>query len=298
MPAKRFNRPPTWPELPDDWEPGPEWEPPSSWPPAPAGWTFWVDDEEASRPAITDVETMDAKDRRRLPPLLVAGAAIIGVAAVALVVIFATGAPGTRIQTLPHTETIAPDAAAPGWRSPSYWTPLYIDFASWTVFGGIDADIRDDGESVVLHTHDTTETWRTKWSGLISPLTTTCAARIVGQVRDVSHELGVPGGFSIGLGTLEPGDPKDAELTGTAIQFDFGQRGFRTALYPTDSDHGLVTAHLDQRWHQIEVIIDAETHTLIVDGQEMAKTQTGGQCGHPFIRVWAGSAEFADFTVS
>ena len=135
---------------------------------------------------------------------------------------------------------------------------------------------------------------------MVSPLTTTCAARIAGRVRDASHTSGTPGGFgfAIGLGTLNSGDPDDATLSGTAIQFDFGQQGFRTAIYPSDSDYGLAPAALDHQWHDIEVTVDTNSHTLIVDGQTVAQTQAGGQCGHPLVRVWAGSAEFANFTVT
>jgi hypothetical protein len=267
---------------------------------------FWVDhprtgDEEST--AASRAEPVPERPRRdqiwRLPASVVVSIVVMAVLAVAFVVVVAVR-PSTTIRTQPHTELLTPPTADPGWRDPGwgpYSTPLYINFAAWTGFGGIDADFSNSGQSVLLDTHDTTDTWRTKWSGLISPITTTCAARIVGRARDASHTAGIPGGFGIGLATLS-GVAADATLTGTAMQYDFGQLGFRTAIYPSDSDHGLAPAALDHDWHQVEVIINADSHTLIVDGQTVATTRAGGQCGHPVIRVWAGSAEFADFTVT
>lgn len=299
-----FNPPPNWP-VPRGWSPPPEWDPPPSWPQAPPGWTFWVDEPEVGDQEAADTVSPEptpdiAKPGRRwrLPVAVVASIVVMAALVVGFVFLVA-GKPSTTIRTQPHTENLTPETVAPGWREPPWGsTPLYIDFSAWTRFGGIDADFSNNGESVLLDTHDTTDTWRTKWSGLISPLTTTCAARIVGRARDLSHISGAPGGFAIGLGTLGSGNPDDAALSGTAIQFDFGQQGFRTAIYPSDSDHGLAPAALDHQWHDIEVTVDTNSHTLIVDGQTVARTQAGGQCGHPLIRVWAGSAEFANFTVT
>ncbi|GGK62583.1 hypothetical protein Ppa06_21130 [Planomonospora parontospora subsp. parontospora] len=42
--ARRFNPPPNWPALPDDWTPPSGWRPDPSWPPPPAGWQLWSDD--------------------------------------------------------------------------------------------------------------------------------------------------------------------------------------------------------------------------------------------------------------
>jgi hypothetical protein len=293
-----FNPPPHWP-VPPGWSPPPDWNPPASWPQAPPGWLFWDDEPDVADDEPADAagpeppgETAIRNRAWRLPVIVMASISIVAVLTVGLVFMTANE-PDVRIEMQPHTEVIAPTWVDPGWI-----TPLYIDFSAWTRFGGIDATFSDNGESVRLDTHDTTATWRTNWSGLISPLTTTCAVRIVGRARDISHASGVPGGFGIGLGTLAPSNPDNATLSGTAMHYDFGQQGFRTASYPSDGDHGLTLAPLDHRWHDIEVIIDATSHTLNVDGQTVAKTPFGGRCGHPFIRVWAGSAEFAEFTAT
>jgi hypothetical protein len=305
-----FNPPPNWP-VPPGWSPPPDWEPPSSWPPAPPGWIFWPKERVARTEASTDtvdaLETAAEMPSRRpwwRPPVgvIVYPVALAVLAALGLGFVIAD--PSTRIRLQPHSEPVTPTSVPPtgssqGWREPPWGTTgLYINFAEWTKFGGIDASFSDNGESVVLDTHDTTDTWHTKWSGLISPNTTACAMRIVGRARDVSHTIGVPGGFGIGVGTLRPGNADDAELTGTAIQFDFGQQGYRTAIYPSDSDYGLTPAPLDYQWHQIEVVINATSHTLAVDGRTVATTPAAGQCGQPVIRVWAGSAEFDQFTVT
>lgn len=148
---------------------------------------------------------------------------------------------------------------APGW--PPTSPEPFLDFAAWQSFGAVHVDFADDGRTVVVDTRDTVETWRTKWSGLISTRTSACAVRIVGRVRDRDHAVGRAGGFAIGLGELLPGDPVKAELAGSAVQFDFGMRGFRTAVYPADADHGVRPADLDNRWHDIEVVIDSGSHT-------------------------------------
>jgi hypothetical protein len=182
------------------------------------------------------------------------------------------------------------------------WPPLsvepFLDFAAWQSFGAVHVDFAANGRTAMVDTRDTVDTRRTKWSGLISTRTTACAVRIVGRVRDRNHDVGRAGGFAIGLGELLPGDPADAQLAGSAIQFDFGQRGFRTAVYPGDTDHGVRTATLDNGWHDVEVFIDSSSHVLTVDGTEAVRTTLGGQCGRPFIRVWAGATEFSNFTVT
>lgn len=307
-----FCPPPNWP-VPQDWSPPPGWEPDPTWPPAPPGWTFWVDDPHGRREeslSTGEARLAPDKPRRRRrwgPPATVLAVSIVVVAVLAagaaLLVAHKPGPP-TRTQppTVLHEPSAAPNSTPvpkPGGVTPDWgMTPLYIDFGSWTRFGGIDAQFADKGQQVLLDTHDTTDTWHTKWSGLISAKTTACAVRIVGQVRDISHTDGVPGGFGFGLGTLAPGDLSDATLSGTAVQIDFGQKGFRTALYPSDSDAGLAPAALDHQWHQIDVTINRASHTLLVDGQMAVSTAAGGQCGHPFIRVWAGSAQFDQFTVT
>lgn len=310
MSEARFNPPPSWP-VPHGWSPPPDWQPDPSWPPAPPGWTFWVrrseveDTEPGEAPQVESTAESTPRRRSWRIPAAATGSILVA-AAVAYggVYTFAhrdSTDVGTQrsTTTVAETRTATVSEAAPttGWQPPSYRTPLFIDFATWTPFGGIDAVYGGDGDSALLDTHDTTDTWSTKWSGLISPKTTTCAARIVGRVRDVSHVAGIPGGFSIGLATLSEDGP-NAGLTGTAVQFDFGMQGFRTAVYPSDSDYGFESAALDRGWHDVEVLIDQTSHVLTVDGRVVAQTQAGGQCGSPVIRVWAGSAEFDDFTVT
>jgi hypothetical protein len=317
MAGAQFNPPPNWP-VPPRWSPPPNWDPPLSWPPAPPGWIFWLSEpvagpQNSAAPVSTLEDDTLEGDAQSPPPrpwwrppasVIVYPVALAVLAAIGLGFVFVDH-PSTRIRLLPDNQSIAPTSGpqtgtenVPTWRDPGWVTPLYIDFAGWTKFGGIDAAFSDSGESVVLDTHDTTDTWHTKWSGLISPKTTACAMRIAGRVRDISHTSGVPGGFGIGVGTLGPGNTDGAELAGSAIQFDFGQQGYRTAIYPSDSDHGLVSAALDHQWHQIDVVINADSHTLAVDGHTAATTPAGGQCGRPVIRVWAGSAEFDQFTVT
>ncbi|WP_396910883.1 hypothetical protein [Mycolicibacterium sp.] len=272
-----FNPPPGWP-VPRGWSPPPEWSPDPSWPPAPPGWVFWADDA----PQAT------VKRRRRWKiPLIAGGAVTLAVAVVVGI-----------LQVLPRKSPPTP-ASGPSWTiRPDWPSPRAadVDFQTWSVFGGVDARFGDQGRSVVLDTHDTTETWRTKWSGLIQPGPSRCDLAFTGRVRGLSHSVGVPGGFGIGLAVLGAGDPANAELTGTAIQFDFGVRGFRTAVYPDDTDHGVVPGQLDNSWHHVAVAIDSGRHTLTVDGHTVVDVNVGGRCGNPVLRVWAGSAEFADFS--
>lgn len=206
--------------------------------------------------------------------------------------------PATRIALTPMTN----DANSPQSGGYSSITPdwptrgaNFVDFSSWSSFGGVDAQFTDNGRTAFLNTHDTTDTWHTKWSGLIQEGEPLCAFRLTGRVRDASHTVGVPGGLGIGTAELGSGDPAEASLTGSAIQFDFGQNGYRLAVYPSDNDNGLVPAALDNQWHDIDLTVDDKASTLLVDGRLAAKALSPGQCGHPVIRVWAGAAEFTGF---
>jgi hypothetical protein len=233
----KFNPPPQWP-VPKGWTPSADWIPDPSWPPAPSGWQFWVPEETVEKPVEKVLaypeRPAELPSRRRWWHLskgdvfgIVAFAVVVALGLVVVVVLGIIQQP-TGIRTLPETKPITPTqiGSAPTWVDPGWGTtPLYIDFSAWNRFGGVDATFSNGNESVRLDTHDTTDNWRTKWSGLISPMTTGCAMRIVGRVRDISHTVGVPGGFGIGIGSLAPGNRDDAELTGMAFQFDFGQRG-------------------------------------------------------------------------
>lgn len=284
----RFNPPPGWP-VPPGWSPAPDWQPDPQWPLAPEGWQFWVDTPAGSETAAPP--SPNGRPHRWRLPIIVLLA--LG-ATVALVLVVVAVLPHRRDAGTASQPTVAPQPTfRPDWPSPR---ALHVDFRTWTAFGGIDARFGDDGRSVVLDTHDTTDTWRTKWAGVIQPGPARCDLRMTGRVRDISHSDGVAGGFGIGLATLAPGDPSTAALDGTAIQFDFGQQGFRTADYPGDTDHGLQPGRLDHEWHDIEIAVDADAHTLSVDGLQVSSVATGARCGTPVIRVWAGSAEFADFS--
>ncbi|OBC03411.1 hypothetical protein A5784_14415 [Mycobacterium sp. 852013-50091_SCH5140682] len=293
----RFNPPPGWPVAPE-WSPTPDWQPDPQWPPAPQGWQFWLDDRSDT---ATDedgtghpAEPGSRLSRHRVLVVATAGSlVVVAIVAAIVAVVLPVSHDGHAIHELPVTDGPPSGTVRPDWPSPQ---AAHVDFRAWTAFGGIDAQFGDDGRSVVLDTHDTTDTWRTKWSGLAQPGPARCDLRMTGRVRDISHSDGVAGGFGIGLATLAPGDPTTAALDGTAIQFDFGQQGFRTADYPSDTDHGLQPGWLDHDWHDIEIAIDANAHALSVDGQQVSSVATGARCGSPVIRVWAGSAEFADFS--
>ena len=169
----------------------------------------------------------------------------------------------------------------------------------WSQFGGIDAHPGTSGDTVVLDTHNTTDTWTTKWSGLIAPAESACTLHVSTRVRDISHTLGVPGGYGIGLATTKDDPPGQVTLDGTAIQYDFGQQGYRTAIYPNDSAFGLAPAPLDHDWHTIDVAFDAQgVASETVDGKLMVHQPVGKLCGQPVIRVWAGAVEFGDVAIS
>lgn len=172
-----------------------------------------------------------------------------------------------------------------------------IDFASWEPFGGIDAQPSADGRAVRLDTHDTVATWTTKWSGLIAPgATPICAMQMVGQVRDLSHSMGVQGGFGLGLGTLSA---TKTELSGTAVQFDYGWKAFLTVDYPVDRATEVASANLDNERHAIDLQIGADgATTLQVDGATALQAKGTPVCGYPVIRVWGGAAEFSDFRIT
>jgi hypothetical protein len=169
----------------------------------------------------------------------------------------------------------------------------------WNQFGGIDAHPGPSGDTVILDTHNTTDTLTTKWSGLIAPAESACTLHVSTRVRDISHTSGVPGGYGIGLATTKEDPPGQVTLNGTAIQYDFGQQGYRTAIYPGDSAFGLAPAPLDHDWHTIEVSFDAQgVASETVDGKVMVHQFIDKICGQPVIRVWAGAVEFGDISIS
>lgn len=271
--------------MPHGWQPDASWQPPDDWPAAPPGWQFWT---EEPNPHSEPSTRQRAWRRPNVLGFIVVG--IVSCTVVTYMVALAYRSPELNIQTLPESAVMGNGGGVvPDWPMPG---SNRVDFNSWNQFGGIDAQFSDEGRSVLLDTHDTTDTWRTKWSGLIDVGPPMCAMRFSGRVRDISHDTGVPGGFAIGLGKLSP---ESAELSGSAVQFDFGQQGYRTALYPSDTDVGLDSASLDHRWHDVEVTINETSHTLTVDGRTVARSDASGTCGQPVLRVWAGAAEFSDF---
>lgn len=173
-----------------------------------------------------------------------------------------------------------------------------VDFRNWQAFGGIDAKISDDGRSVVLDTHDTRENWKAVWSGLIAPGQPECSTRITGSARDISHSSGVTGGFGIGLATLQKDGSGQEAAYGSAVQYDFGVNGYFAVAYPTAESYSLVPAPLDHEWHTFDIAIDENGWiTADVDGKTVVRAKGNAVCGTPTIRVWAGSAEFRDFSV-
>ena len=75
-------------------------------------------------------------------------------------------------------------------------------------------------------------------------------------------------------------------------------RGPRRCHDPSIAWSPLDAAPLDQDWHKFDITIDAQGWiTAQVDGKTVVHTQGSAVCGMPTIRVWAGSAEFRDFSV-
>lgn len=287
-----FNAPPGW-SVPRDFYPGPDWSPDPAWPPAPADWAFWGPQDTGGGGVVASEPPSPATKRRRWRLPIVIAVALAITAAVVLGIVLTLPDSRLRIDARPEEWPIAGGGVAPDWPSPAAGK---IDFSTWSRFGGIDAQFADDGTTVRLDTHDTTDTWRTKWSGLVEPGPPRCELRLAGRVRDSSHAVGVPGGFAMALAAVGPGDPGSADLTGTGIQFDFGASGFRTATYPDDSGPAVVAAALDGEWHDVTIAIGPRGHALTVDGRTVVDSDLPGRCGNAVLRVWAGSAEFADFT--
>jgi len=68
----------------------------------------------------------------------------------------------------PSTSARLPPPTTPRTSSTTALAIPVVDFHAWQPFGGIDAQVSGDGRSVVLDTHDTTQNWKTVWSGLIA----------------------------------------------------------------------------------------------------------------------------------
>jgi opacity protein-like surface antigen len=214
------------------------------------------------------------------------------------VVLAAAAAVAIAVAVRPQRASMDGDATANGSASTSSTPRDAMSLNGWTQFGGIDAHAGPSGDTVILDTHNTTATWTTKWSGLIAPAESDCTLHVSTRVRDISHTLGVPGGYGIGLATTNDDPQGRLTLNGTAIQYDFGQQGYRTAMYPDDSAFGLAPAALDHDWHTIEVSFTSGVASETVDGKVMVQQSIGNVCGRPVIRVWAGAVEFGDVSIS
>jgi serine/threonine protein kinase len=199
-----------------------------------------------------------------------------------------SGAPASSAAAaIPTTTASSTTAAVP-----------VVNFHEWQPFGGIDAQLSGDGRSALLDTHNTTQNWTTVWSGLIAPGPPQCGIHITGQARDISHTAGVAGGFGIGLTTLQKDASGVPALFGSAVQYDLGLKAYFAVRYPTAEAYSLQTAPLDHEWHQFDIRIDAQGWiTADIDGKPTVHTQGSPVCGTPTLRVWAGSAEFRDFSV-
>lgn len=214
------------------------------------------------------------------------------------VVLAAAATIAVAVALRPHRGAAGSDSVHGG-SSTSAVAQDAMSLNGWNQFGGIDAHAGSSGDTVVLDTHNTTSNWTTKWSGLIAPSEPSCTLHVSTRVRDLSHTPGVPGGYGIGLVTTKEDPPGQVVLTGTAIQYDFGQQGYRTAIYPDDSAFGLAPAPLDHDWHSIEVSFNAQgVASETVDGKVMVQQQIDKLCGKPVIRVWAGAVEFGDVSIS
>ena len=268
-------RPPSRPYSGSVWPPPPPAQPPMEPPPTP-------------RPA--------SAARRSKRWIVLAAALAVTSVLVGGLVIWQSTRPST---TPPIASTTTPISGTTSPISSSTTTSAIpaVDFHSWQAFGVIDAKISGDGQSVVLDTHDTTENWTAVWSVLIAPGPPKCSTHITGRARDISHSSGVAGGFGIGLTTLQEDSSGQQVIYGSAVQYDFGLNGYFAVAYPTAEAYSLDAAPLDHEWHDFDVRIDEQGRiTAQIDGQPVVQAQGSAVCGMPTIRVWAGSAEFREFS--
>jgi serine/threonine-protein kinase len=264
-------------------------------PAPPPGRQFTVQPPMAQAPPSSSQPVATSRRSKRW----IVPTAIVGVAAVlGGVAIWYT----TRSSTPPSISSRVPGAPTPSPISPiAPGNPPAVgavDFRSWQAFGGIDAKVGDDGRSVVLDTHDTAENPTSAWSGLIASGPPQCSTHITGSARDIDHNSGTTGGFGIGLTTLQKEGSGQETAYGSAVQYDFGMNGYLAVEYPTAKSYSLVPAPLDHEWHTFDISIDTNGWiTTQVDGQTVVRAKGNAVCGTPMIRVWAGSAEFREFSV-
>ena len=232
---------------------------------------------------------------RRLRWILPAAAVAAALLVVGGVVVWQRARPSTTAATSATTTSISATTTTSRITTSAI---AAVDFRSWKLFGGIDAQISGDGRSVVLDTHDTTDNWKAVWSGLIAPGPPQCSSRITGQARDINHNLAAAGGFGIGLTTIQTDSSGQEAAFGSAVQYDFGLRGYFAVRYPTAESYSLVAAPLDHEWHNFDVTIDEQGWiTAEIDEKQAVRAKGNAVCGMPTLRVWAGAAEFRDFSV-
>jgi hypothetical protein len=168
------------------------------------------------------------------------------------------------------------------------------DSPNWVEFGHVEVVPDPSDHGMLLDTDDTTKTWSVKWSGVIASRLTGCGWEISGQARNATNQPGVPGGFGIGLGSLD----SSGVLSGLAAQFDYGFSGYRAVSYPSDDTLQQRSASLDQGWHTFdESVSSAGRVRLTVDNSVVLDVQGFPVCGAPVIRVWAGAVFFENLSV-
>lgn len=253
----------------EGFSPTADWSPDPEWPQAPPGWRFWIEDEVP---------------RRRRDLWRTAGATA-GVAVLTAGAAFAgMGLLDRRIEirTLPSTVDISTATVAvpaPRWPSPM---DLYADLDTWTRFGGGTAEFAAENHQVRL----SADGGGNAPVGLVEPGEPRCTLRLSGRVRQIA-----PGGFTIGLASYDGGT-----LLGTGLRADFGTQAYRVVEYPGDTESTATSGEFDDEWHDVEVVIGPQLHSLTVDGVTVITTASTGRCGLATLAVWSGTTEFAGFS--
>lgn len=127
------------------------------------------------------------------------------------------------------------------------------------------------------------------WGGVRSDPAVGCDYTLSGSARVV---VGDGYGFAV-RADLSSGTP-----VAQSFQYDPGAGGYRDTQYP-NSEGGLVTpVGTDTGWHRFSMAVLGSRYEARIDDVVVGSGPTALSCGGLYLRLWRGTAEFRDLTVT
>ncbi len=148
-----------------------------------------------------------------------------------------------------------------------------------------------------------------RWFGAYLPDPRLCDYQVALDARSSAESEVTTYGYGVA-----PGTTVDASSVphGEAVQYDHAFGGLRYPDYPYDSADNqsgyidpetdfLDGSHIpiDNQWHHWLIVVRGTTATVYLDGHQAHPLQLMAECaGGIYLRVWDGTADFRNITIS